>query len=70
MGSVADDLRAETMRRVAQMGVAERLELAFKLGEADLRLLMSARGLSRDDARKVFACARQHGRRPSRAAGR
>jgi hypothetical protein len=68
MRSVAGVFRADTVRRVAQMSVAERLRLAFELGEADLRLLMSTRAVSRDEARRVFARSRQHGRTPSRAA--
>jgi hypothetical protein len=68
MRSVADEFRAESQRRVSAMTAAERLRLAFELGEADVALLQAARSIGREEARRLFARARQHGRTRSVAA--
>jgi hypothetical protein len=68
MRSIADDLRVETRAVLARLTPNERIDLAFRLGEDDLALLCAARGLAADEARRVFARARRHGRMPSRAA--
>lgn len=65
MRSVADDLRLETRGDVAWRTPAERVELAFRLGEDDVALLCAARGVSRDEAKHIIARSRAVGRRPS-----
>jgi hypothetical protein len=67
MPSVADDLRESQRRRIAAMPVAERIDLAFRLGERDLDLYCGLHHVSRDEARRVFSRGRRTGRRPSRA---
>ena len=69
MRSVADDLRDELRQRVAAMTLDERIRLSFELGEADLAMLQSARGISRAEAMEIFKRSRRHGRRHSAAAG-
>jgi hypothetical protein len=69
MRSVADDLRCETRRDLARRTPAERIDLAFQLGDDDVALLGAARGLTREQARKAIARSRRVGRVPSAAAG-
>ena len=66
--SVADDLRDELRERVMRMDPAARIELALTLGEQDVDTLMKARGISSEEAKRVFAHARAAGRVPSRCA--
>lgn len=68
MRSVADELRADTARRVLEMTPAARVELAMRLGDDDVALLCAARNLSEVDARMTIRRARQAGRQPSAAA--
>jgi hypothetical protein len=70
MRSVADRLREDSRRRLAEMTPEERLRLAFALGEADLALLQAAQALSAMEARERIARGRQVGRVPSCAARR
>ncbi len=65
MRSVADALRDEGRRRLAALTPDERIDLAFRLGDADLAALRQARGLTFDQARMRFATSRRHGRQPS-----
>jgi len=53
---------------VLAMTPAARIELAFSLGEDDLRLFMAASGLDRRSALNRLRMARQQGRGPSVAA--
>ncbi len=69
MRSVADDLRSETRRDVARRTPAERIELAFQLGDDDVALLCAARGLTREEARRLIARSRRVGRMPSVVTG-
>jgi len=54
------------MREVLAMTPAERVELAFSLGERDLEFFMAARGFSRKEALAEIERSRQRGRRYSR----
>jgi hypothetical protein len=63
---VAETLRTEQMRDVLAMTPAERVELAFALGERDLAFFMAANGLSREEALAEIERSRQTGRRYSR----
>jgi hypothetical protein len=67
MRSVADDLRADVLSRLRSMPPAERVALAFGLGDEDLNAFMRARGLTRADALAALRRRRQDGR-PSRCA--
>jgi hypothetical protein len=68
MHSVADNLRRELRERVLAMSPEERIDLTARLAESDLDLFCSARGIPRDEARKVLIRTRELGRRPSRVA--
>lgn len=65
---LADALRTDTRREVARLSPAERIDLAFRLGEDDLALLMAARGIDREEATRVIARSRRCGRVFSRSA--
>ena len=67
MRSVAEDLRADLRQKVAELGPLARIALALRLGDDDLSALAGARGITPDEARRVFARARAAGRRPSRS---
>jgi hypothetical protein len=69
MRSIADDLRIESRRDLAGRTPAERIALAFRLGDDDIALVCAARGLTPDDARRLIAGSRQHGRIRSAGAG-
>jgi hypothetical protein len=62
---VADALRAETRAAAARRTPAERVALALKLGDVDVRTFAHARGLTEDEARRQLARQRQRGRVPS-----
>lgn len=66
--ALADALRADTRREVANLSPSQRIELAFRLGEEDLERLMAARAYSREEAVRFIARSRQIGRRFSRVA--
>ena len=65
MSNVAAAARAATREQVLSLTAAQRIELAFALGDEDLRLFMSASGLDRAAALRHFRSQRQRGRRPS-----
>ena len=65
MPSVADDLRARSLTAAAALGPLARLQRALVLGDADVRILAAARGLSESDARRLLARGRATGRQPS-----
>jgi hypothetical protein len=48
------------------MSSAERIDLAFVLGEQDIALYMEAHACDRESAIAAFRAARQVGRRPSK----
>jgi len=62
MRSVADGLRAESRRKTASLSPAARIDLALRLGDADLDLLIRARGIPRAEAVRLLARSRQVGR--------
>lgn len=66
--ALADTLRADTRREVARLSPAARIDLAFRLGEEDLALLMAARGIDREEATRVIVRSRHIGRVFSRSA--
>ena len=67
-GSIADGLRERTIAQVLALTVAERIALAFRLGDDDLALYVRASGLDGDEARRRLRARRQIGRTPSRSA--
>ena len=69
MSRVADLLTAEARDRLRHMTPAERLTEALALGEAAIAAYAAARGLERDEARRVLERTSQAGRRPSRVMG-
>jgi hypothetical protein len=68
VSDVAGDLRRELRDHVAALGEAERVELALRLGDADVALLRAVRGLDDAAARRLVAVQRSAGRRTSRCA--
>ena len=65
MRSVADEVRAQQRQEVLAMSVEERVELARRLGEEGIALLMSAQGIDREEAIRRIRRTRHIGRRPS-----
>jgi hypothetical protein len=65
MRSVADALKRRTHDRLRSLEPFARVELALALGDEDLAALMTARSVSRDEARRLFARARAVGRTSS-----
>jgi hypothetical protein len=65
MDSPADHAKRRTREAVAAMTPAERIELAFALGEDDLRLFMDVQRVERDRALTALRRQRHVGRRPS-----
>jgi hypothetical protein len=65
---VADDLRERTIGRVLALPVAERIAIAFQLGDDDLALYVRASGLEPDEARRRLRARRHTGRTPSASA--
>jgi len=63
---VAEELREEQRREVLAMTPAERVALAFALGERDLEFFMAANGLTREEALAQIEHTRNAGRRYSR----
>ena len=68
MSSVADFLRQETDRDVSRLSVSERVALAFELGDQAVAIFAAAKGLTRDEARRILRKNSQVGRRFSAAA--
>ena len=64
---IGNESRDRRRAREAKMSPGERVALALKLGEADVALLASARGISVAEAVRVARRARQVGRVPSKA---
>lgn len=62
MRSVADSLRSSTLAGDAARHPAERLEVALRLGDADVSLLAASRAITEAQARRDIARQRQHGR--------
>ena len=63
---VAEELRRETDEAVRSMTATERFELALRLGDEAIETLAAARGISRDEARRILQKEKRHGRRYSR----
>lgn len=66
MPSVADHLRQSQRERMAAHSVDERVEIAFRLGDADLELFCAAQHVAAAEARARLRRGRRTGRRPSR----
>jgi hypothetical protein len=66
MRSVADDLRREQRRELAQLTPAERVALALRLGQRAAHTFAATRGLSIAEAQRLLRSRRQRGRQPSR----
>lgn len=66
MRSVADDLREETRANARRMTIQARRELAFALGEKGLQRFCAARGVTREEGRRLLQRQRQQGRPYSR----
>jgi hypothetical protein len=64
---VAEDTRQELDQRMLAMTPAERMELAFAIGEEDLVIYCAANGLTRAEALARIRVERQSGRRYSRS---
>ena len=62
---IADELRAEQREEVLRMTPSERVALALRLGERDLRIYMSVQKVDRDTALQAIRRSRQIGRRRS-----
>ncbi len=65
MKSVASDLRARTDAEIRRMSPAERLELAFRLGDDAVKSLQASRGVDRQTAIRLIERRRQATRQPS-----
>lgn len=63
MGSVADFLRADADRDVAEMSASDRVALALDLGEQAAATYASANGVSLEAARLTLRRSGQAGRR-------
>lgn len=66
MKLVADDLRKGILKKMNQLTVAERLELAFQMGREELEFFRQLNGLDWDTARRILERRRQAGRTPSK----
>ena len=66
MRSVADELARELREKVRKLPVAERIALAFRLGESDVETLQQARGMRRAAAVRHLQRRRQARRRRCR----
>jgi hypothetical protein len=64
---VAEWAREELDREMLALTPAERIDLAFMIGEQDLVLYAKTNGLTRDEALSRIRLERQHGRRFSRS---
>jgi hypothetical protein len=64
--SVADELRREDEQAIAALTVAERVQLALRLGEESLAIYMAAQGVDGDTALRDLRKRNQIGRRRSR----
>ncbi len=66
MSKLATFLRMRNREIAKNLSAEERVELAFKLGEADLESFRATHGLTRAAALAHFRRQRQRGRRPCR----
>ncbi len=62
MRSVADDLGDELRRQVAALTPSERMALALRLGDDDVRAYAATHGVGEDEARRVLGRTRRIGR--------
>jgi hypothetical protein len=62
MHSVADDIRQERARTLAALTAVERIDLALRLGDDDLRLYCQIHDVDEPSARAAFMRARAVGR--------
>ena len=60
--SIADKLRVEQTERLKQLGVTDRIELAFALGRRDIALYAAAHAVTEDEARVRLRKQRKNGR--------
>lgn len=65
MRSVADEFRERDREAILRLSPAERMELAFQLGEADLAAFCQAQGVDRETGIRLLQRRRQAGRTPS-----
>ena len=65
MKSVASVLRERTAADIRQLTPAERVQLAFRLGDEAIESFRAARGLDRRTAIRLLERRRQATRRPS-----
>lgn len=63
---VAEQLRREQVEQIQQMTPGQRVALALKLGERDLRVYMAFQKMDRGAALKAIRRSQQIGRRYSR----
>ena len=66
MRSVADEFRRADQQAIAALSPAQRVRLAFQLGEESLRTYMAYHGVDRETAIARFRGRVQVGRRRSR----
>lgn len=64
---MADAVRLDTARAVAERPAADRIALALRLGDEDVALYRAAHHVSEADARRELARARTVGRLQSRS---
>jgi hypothetical protein len=67
MRSVADALRLDSARAIAELPAADRIALALRLGDEDVALYRAAHRVSEAAARRELARARAVGRLKSRS---
>jgi hypothetical protein len=63
--SAADALRNDERKRVAALSASDRVELALRLGERDLKLYAQSQGVVLEAARREVDLRRQARRRKS-----
>ena len=63
--SAADALRNDERKRVAALSASDRVELALRLGERDLKLYAQSQGVVLEAARREMNLRRQARRRKS-----
>jgi hypothetical protein len=68
--SVADQLKAEDLARMAALSPEERIGLSLRLGESAIEVLCAAQGLTRAEALALVQRIRSEGRRASPCASR
>jgi hypothetical protein len=63
---VAEEAKSLLDEEMRALSPAERVRIAFGLGERDLLAMMAATGLTREEAMKRIRATRRAGRRPSK----